>query len=59
MFWFQACPRCRGDLYQGQDIYGLYIGCLQCGYVMNEAEEVALRAGGERLRASREMSLAR
>jgi hypothetical protein len=44
MFWLKCCPRCNdGDLHQGADIHGSYIACLQCGYYLTEAEEVALR----------------
>ena len=32
---FKACPRCRGDLKAAMDIYGEYLGCLQCGHVVN------------------------
>lgn len=59
MFWFQACPRCRGDLYQGRDIYGAYIACVQCGYVLSEVEEQALLRREERFVAPRESVLAR
>jgi hypothetical protein len=43
MFWFKACPRCQGDLYEEQDHYGKYIACLQCGHVLSDVEEVELR----------------
>ena len=44
MFWFKCCPKCNdGDLYEGKDIYGGYIACLQCGYYPTEAEAVALK----------------
>jgi hypothetical protein len=42
MFWFKSCPRCRGDLYEGKDIYGRYVACLQCGHYLGEAEELVL-----------------
>jgi len=31
MFKLQGCPRCHGDLYIGEDIYGVYLNCIQCG----------------------------
>ena len=31
----RACPRCRGDVHDSQDIYGAYKKCLQCGYMLN------------------------
>ena len=30
---FKICPRCRGDLYQTQDMFGKFLSCLQCGYL--------------------------
>jgi len=33
MIKFKLCPRCRGDLYLGEDIFGTYYSCLQCGYL--------------------------
>ncbi len=33
---FKACSRCKGDLHHGQDIYGRYLTCLQCGYVVDQ-----------------------
>jgi hypothetical protein len=33
MFFFKACPKCRGDLYQEHDLYGAFLTCLQCGYI--------------------------
>jgi len=44
MIWLKCCPKFnKGDLVQGGDTYGSYIACLQCGYYLTEAEEVALR----------------
>ena len=28
-----ACPRCRGRLFTGRDVYGIYSTCLACGFV--------------------------
>lgn len=39
MLYLKACPKCGGDLYDANDIYGPYIACLQCGHHLNEAEE--------------------
>jgi len=33
MIRFKICPRCRGDLYQTQDIFGKFLSCMQCGYL--------------------------
>jgi hypothetical protein len=44
MFWLKCCPKCnKGDLFEGKDLYGRYVSCLQCGYYLTEAEEVVLR----------------
>lgn len=32
-FYFKACPRCRGDMYLDEDVYGAYGKCLQCGRI--------------------------
>ena len=45
-YWLKQCPRCQGDLRQESDIYGYYIACVQCGYIVNQAEEVRLLATG-------------
>ena len=42
MIYFKKCPRCKGDLHDGNDIYGTYLACLQCGYYLTDAEEVVL-----------------
>ncbi len=44
MFNLRACPRCRGDLYAGEDIYGVYLSCVQCGRYFPFAE-VPARVG--------------
>ena len=28
-----TCPKCQGDLFQKEDVYGKYLSCLQCGYL--------------------------
>lgn len=43
MFWFKACPRCKGDLYEGTDIYGTYVSCLQCARCLTAEEEGNLK----------------
>jgi hypothetical protein len=43
MLWLKSCPHCKGDLYQGRDLYGCYVACFQCGHYLSIAEEVALR----------------
>ena len=43
MWCLKCCPRCdTGALYEGTDMYGSYIACLQCGSYLTEAQEVAL-----------------
>ena len=39
MLWLKACPRCKGDLYWKDDMYGSYIACLQCSRYVPEAEQ--------------------
>lgn len=44
-YWLKECPRCHGDLREESDIYGKYIVCVQCGYILNQLEEARLLAG--------------
>ncbi len=34
MLKFKACPKCRGDMSPGEDQYGKYLSCLQCGLLL-------------------------
>ena len=38
MFKLRGCPRCHGDLYAGEDIYGIYLSCIQCGRYFSVAQ---------------------
>ena len=33
MLLFKSCPRCWGDLHLDKDRYGVFLTCLQCGYL--------------------------
>ncbi len=44
MFKLRGCPKCHGDLYLGEDIYGAYLSCVQCGRYYAVAEPAG-RAG--------------
>ena len=46
-YWLKRCPRCQGDLREESDIYGPYIACVQCGYILLQAEEQQLAATGQ------------
>ena len=39
MIKFKGCPKCHGDLYLNEDMYGKYLNCLQCGYVKDVVDE--------------------
>ena len=41
MVEFKACPRCKGDMARGRDMYGEYIQCFQCRHVINFEPERA------------------
>jgi hypothetical protein len=45
-YWLKECPRCGGDLREESDVYGKYVGCMQCGYSLKVAEENELRQHG-------------
>ncbi len=41
MILLKACQRCHtGDVVTDRDMYGLYILCLQCGYMKDLANQV-------------------
>ena len=42
MFWLKACPRCQGDLYREEDLFGSYVACIQCGHELSIMEELFL-----------------
>ena len=36
MIKLKSCPKCgHGDLLLGQDVYGWYMDCLQCGHMID------------------------
>jgi DNA-directed RNA polymerase subunit M/transcription elongation factor TFIIS len=39
----KSCPRCNGDLFIDRDQYGLFLQCLQCGYL----RDLHMQFGGE------------
>ena len=51
MIKFKFCPKCRGDLYLAEDIFGKYLSCLQCGYLKDlplvEQQPAPAPMGGE------------
>ena len=34
-FYFNASPKCSGDMYLDEDTYGVFTKCLQCGRIFN------------------------
>ena len=47
MFKLRGCPKCHGDLFLGEDIYGAYLNCVQCGRYFAVAAETARDEGVE------------
>ncbi len=45
-YWLKTCPRCHGDLREESDVYGKYVACVQCGYILRAEEEELLVAAG-------------
>jgi hypothetical protein len=39
MFWQKSCPRCKGDLYQDSDVYGIYVACFQYSHYLPVIKE--------------------
>ena len=31
----KSCPRCRGTMLTGEDVYGVFWQCLQCGHLVD------------------------
>jgi DNA-directed RNA polymerase subunit M/transcription elongation factor TFIIS len=46
MIEFKVCPRCRGDLYRAEDMYGKYVSCFQCGYMRDLPNETLVVTQG-------------
>ncbi|MBC8281182.1 MAG: hypothetical protein H8E48_10385 [Chloroflexi bacterium] len=45
MYLLKQCPKCSGDLATGDDQYGQYVSCMQCGFCRDvgvEAPQVKL-----------------
>ena len=53
MLDFKACPRCRGDMHGGSDMYGSYKECLQCGHVVDLQKQSILTDAISRTRDAR------
>jgi len=45
MLRFKACPKCRGDMSPGEDQYGKYLSCLQCGLLLEIPQKPAIEKG--------------
>ena len=39
MMLLRACPRCGGDLYVTEDVYGSFHQCMQCGHIQDVLDE--------------------
>ena len=39
MIKFKGCPKCGGDLYLKEDMFGKFLDCLQCGYLKDVSAE--------------------
>jgi len=38
-YWLKTCPYCRrGDIVEEHDRHGLYVQCVQCGYILSDRE---------------------
>ena len=42
MLKLKACPKCRGDMSPGEDQYGKYLSCLQCGLMQDVPKRPAI-----------------
>jgi hypothetical protein len=46
MLYLKACPRCQGDVKYESDVYGKFLECLQCGFLIS-SHKVESRGPGE------------
>tara|TARA_B100001013_G_C24472987_1_gene388185 strand:- start:292 stop:525 length:234 start_codon:yes stop_codon:yes gene_type:complete len=46
MLYLKACPRCQGDVKYESDVYGKFLECLQCGFLIS-SHKVEPRGSGE------------
>lgn len=44
MLYLKACPRCRGDVQFVNDVYGPFLGCLQCGFRITSGSREVMAA---------------
>jgi hypothetical protein len=40
----KACRRCSGDLYLERDVFGSYVTCIQCGFLLDQEATDAMLA---------------
>ena len=45
MFKLRGCTKCQGDLFVGEDVYGAYLSCVQCGRYFAVAAETVREEG--------------
>jgi hypothetical protein len=41
MLYLKSCPRCHGDIKLEADVYGQYLECLQCGFLISSKTDQA------------------
>jgi hypothetical protein len=46
ILYLKACPRCQGDVKYESDVYGKFLECLQCGFLIS-SHAVESRGSGE------------
>ena len=47
MIKLKTCPKCQGDLYLSEDIFGKFFSCMQCGY-LKDLDKPRLESNQER-----------
>ena len=48
MLYLKSCPRCQGDVRYERDMYGRYLGCLQCGFLISSKTDDVKVSGEEK-----------
>jgi len=47
ILYLKACPRCKGDVKYESDVYGKFLECLQCGFLISSRKNERTESGEE------------
>ena len=58
-WWYRACPKCGGDVYESEEIDGFEFKCLQCSKTVHGSDLSRLEYLSKRQPAAAEISTRR